>query len=422
MNNIKEMKVAFYVCNSNMPNIDYSRIVDANPGIAGSEYEFLFVPYLLEKRENGIDPYVLVNFDGKFPHKNIVKVNSLEDVCDYCIENGITEVVIDIKFFNDKILSRYGNRLKVIIWAHNNVPYHILDLVSSKPYFGKIVNCGREEMELYRDHLASLKSTYIYNIFPFREKSYYESLIDKKDNHNVVYMGSIIPVKGFHVLAKAWKSVVKNVPDAQLYVIGTGKLYNRNAILGKYGIAEKEYEDYFMQFLMDDRGRILNNVHFLGLLGEEKYEVLGKCKVAVPNPTGRSECLPITSIEMQLMGCGITTIYHPAYLDTVYNKDFLYNKFSQLANYIVKRLLSPKEEYDNLYSFISQKFGIDGNIQRWEKVITEIDFPMLEPISENNYQFKKLKDKLLRLKRDSRLLILLPPIEKFVNLKEKLIR
>lgn len=409
-------KVAFFLNNKTMKNVDYSSIKEGNPGIAGSEYEFLLVPYLLEQR-NIIQAYLLVNFEGKFPHQNIERVNNLNDCCLWCIKNDVPILVIDIKYVDIKILQKYKT-LSFVIWAHNNATYSQLSLFTKLPYIKKIVNCGREELELYRDHIATRKSTYVYNIFPFKNKYFYESKIKRDNNHNVVYMGSLTKEKGFHVLAKAWKKVITKVPDAHLYVIGSGTLYNSEAKLGKYGIAEEHYENMFMHFLVDDNNKLLPSVHFLGLLKEEKYDIMGKCKVAVPNPTGISECLPITAIEMQLMGCNITTIQHAAYYDTVYNKEYLYKNETQLASYIVKRLNAPSDNYDKLFDFVTNNFGL-VNIERWENIFMNIDNVLIENISQYNYQFKKLKDRLLKIKSKYPILSWLPCIEQFFLFKDK---
>lgn len=110
---------------------------------------------------------------------------------------------MDIKYFDKNVLDGFSKSLSILVWAHNTVKYSLLDLFVKLPYVQKIVNVGREQMELYRDHLATLKSTYIYNIFPIKEREYYAA--EDRDNHNVVYMGSIVRAKGFHVLASAWK-------------------------------------------------------------------------------------------------------------------------------------------------------------------------------------------------------------------------
>lgn len=382
-----------------MKNLDYSSIIDHNPGIAGSEYELLLVPYLLELRENDFDPYLLVNFSGTFPHKNVFRVGNLDDCCQFCLKEKVEILVVDIKYFNKQVLDRYGNYLSVIIWAHNNVSYDTLDLFWELSYVKKIVNCGREELELYRDHIATLKSTYIYNIFPFKDKSFYVDKILQDENHNVVYMGSIIPVKSFHVLAKVWKNVLSKVPDAQLYVIGSGRLYDSHAQLGKYGVAKADYEDAFMPFLTDEKGEILSSVHFCGLLGDEKYDVLGKCKVAVPNPTGRTETFCICAVEMQLMGCSITTIKHPAYYDTVYNKSFLYESEKDLASSIVSRLTSRRDDYDDLYNYLTGRFGIEANISKWEYVLSNLNTIQVDNYSNYYFVRKTLKNILLNIKR-----------------------
>lgn len=70
-----------------------------------------------------------------------------------------------------------------------------------------------------------------------------------KREHNVCYIGSLHPAKGFQFLAQAWPKVLKEVPDANLFIIGSGKLYGRNAQLGKWGIAKEEFEEEFMPYI-----------------------------------------------------------------------------------------------------------------------------------------------------------------------------
>ncbi len=409
------MKVAFFIDNPNMPDRDYSRILEGNPGIGGTEYEALLVSYLLEIRQNDIVPTLIVNNHRVFPQKNVAVVGNLEDAFSYCIENNIETIVIDIKSYDYSTIKQKGEKLSIVIWAANQPSDKILHEISITDNIKKIVCCGREEMELYRDHMATVKSTYIYNFFPFKPIEYYKRIISNRENHNVVYMGSITPNKGFHELAKAWKDVCIKVPDAQLYVIGGGNLYDSNKKLGKYGIADDSYEREFINFVTDQNGEILPSVHFLGVLSEEKYEVMGKCKVGVPNPTGVSETFCICGIEMQLMGCNITTIYHPAYLDTIYNKRYLYKSTDSLSEYLVTRLLEPSDDYEKIYEFLTNKFGIETNMAKWEKILGDLDTPIIEPISEYNYNFKKLKDILFNIKSRCAFLENLPTVNKITE-------
>lgn len=416
-----DIKIAFYLDKENLKFQNYSNILDGNPGLGGTTYEFLLVSYLLDKRDNQIDVILLTRSNLNFPHKNVYYVKDLKDACQLCIANNIPLIVINQGQFNQETLTPYSKILSFILWAHNTMSYSKLSLISKLDYVKKIVCCGREMMDLYRDHIATLKSTYIYNIFPIKEKEWYlDKITSNRNNHNVVYMGCLAPQKGFHVLARAWKEVLKKVPDAQLYVIGNGQLYNQ-AKVGQYGLAEKNYEDLFMQYLKDDNGNLLPSVHFMGLMGIEKFDILAKCKIAVPNPTGITECLPITAIEMQLMGCEMVTIKHPAYIDTIYSTEYLFSKTSDLSNYIVKALVSNKTKpYEQIYQFIKENFGIEHNIKRWEYLIKNLDSTWLEDYSDKPYQMKKLKNILLHFKKQIPLFNFFPPIEKFYNLKNKI--
>ena len=49
------MKVGFYFDKNNAGHLDCLGIMDGNPGLGGSEYEFLLVSYILEQMDNGIE-------------------------------------------------------------------------------------------------------------------------------------------------------------------------------------------------------------------------------------------------------------------------------------------------------------------------------------------------------------------------------
>lgn len=411
------MKVGFFL--NQLDSTDCRGILQGNPGIGGSEYEILLVSYLLEQRSNEIDVNLLLKVPMKVPHKKTSIVGDIEGLCNYCTKEKIHVLIINQSQYNfrtKKYFDVCANDVSLILWDHNGMHRDKLDDIYNITQVKRIVCCGREMLDLYRDHIATLKSTYVYNIFPFHSKQWYKDRMDEADNHNVVYMGVLNPIKGFHVLAKSWKRVLDKVPDAQLYVIGSGKLYDKNVKLGKYGLASEDYEQLIMPYLEDSNGQLLPSVHFMGLMGTEKFDVMGKCKVGVPNPTGISETFCICGIEMQLMGCNITTIRHPAYLDTVFNHKYLYKHCSCLADYIIDRLLSPRDNYDDIYNFVNTKFGVESSILRWEKIIQTIDEPWpIERMSEYPYQLKSLKNTLLHLKMKISILNRLSLIRKFYD-------
>lgn len=367
------VKIVFFLNQPNIKEKDLSDLMTKSYKLGGSEYEILLVSYFIEKRNNGIQSYLLSNYNGKVPHQKFFHVNNLEEACEFCVKNTIKKLVVDIKQFKEDTIKKYSSKIEFLIWAHNIIGEYYLNKCLTYSCVQKIICVSQSQMFSYQSHPAFMKSCYIYNIIPFKEKDFYKNKITSRDQHNVVYMGCIRPDKGFHVIAKAWPEVLKRIPDAQLYIIGNGQLYGKNITLGKHGIATQEYEDVFLPFLTDNKGNILPSVHFLGLLGDEKYDVMGKCKVGVPNPTNSTETFCISGVEMELMGCSVTTLKLPVYEETQLNKNYLFEVESQLSDFIIKRLTDEPDRFEDLYSFVTNKFSMENSISRWEQLIKSND-------------------------------------------------
>lgn len=408
-----EKKIAFFLDKTNLGEMDLSSFQEGNPGLGGTDYEFILVSQHLNKRRNNLNVLLLTR--SKLPNYiHSQYVSDIAEACEYCKKNNIQIFVVNQSEY-EKIPSKYKSNFSLILWAHNDISNLRLKKIYKDSFVRSVVFCGREFMELYYDNIVMKKSTYIYNIIPFHDREWYKERITSKTNHNVVYMAAITPAKGFDVLAKAWPYILKKVPDAQLYVIGSFKVYGKQTKLGKYGVAIQEYEDVFMPYLTDDEGVVLPSVHFLGLMGVEKEKILGKCKVGIPNPTGYSECLPLSVIEMQLMGCSITTIKHHAFLDTVFNQNYLYKEQKKLADYVVKRLLDPADDYNCIYQFITEKFDAESSLIRWENLLFHGGYTTIERISEEKYHCKQLKSFILKCKLLFPILENLPSIESIIT-------
>jgi glycosyltransferase involved in cell wall biosynthesis len=224
---------------------------------------------------------------------------------------------------------------------------------------------------------------------------------------HITYIGNLVPQKGFHILAKAWPHILRVYPDAVLNVIGSGKLYDRNAQLGKYGIAEDNYEKVFMPYLTDTSGKILPSVKFLGILGSEKSEILLKTRVGVPNPSGRTETFGYTAIEMQSFGALVTTIRCPAYLETVCPSiGILYNKGNRLdeklAESVVSLLSRDENHYEDVMQFLEANFSIDKVADEWHQLFMDMmenkEIPVIPIKANKKYRMKHWKEANRKLK------------------------
>lgn len=395
-------KVAFYIDNASISSVDCAYIATVNPGIGGTQYQFILISYQLKQRNNGLEIKAYTTSVGLFP----------EDFC-YEVVDGLASAVVsaekwgaeylvfnhEVGHIHERTLANIQTSIKLIPWCHIFTNESELNCYAKLSSIYKVINVGREMNDLYRDHPVYEKSAYIYNAVNTDGcKSKVKSHPFALRENIITYVGSIVPFKGLHWLAEAWRDIVKEVPDVQLYIIGSGQLYGRDAQLGKYGIAEASYEDILMAHFCQD-GCIMDNVHFTGILGEEKNEILLQTKVGLPNPSGISETFGISAVEMQMMGCKVATMRCPGYLDTVKN-GILYTRKKDLAKSVVQLLKETNDiGYNDTMHYFDHHFSLEAVVRRWETLFLtgtlESDSAMPNP----TYRGKWAKDLLRQVKK-----------------------
>lgn len=397
------MKIAFYLENKNLSNIDCSNIENGNPGIGGTEYIIQATIYYLTK----LAPQYHIVLGAQC-------IDNIPPIPYYKKTDSISELIKDEK--PDYIIFKYEPYLykeasicakesntKLIPWAHNFIKRSELTTLANNPLVTRIICVSKEQLNMYRDHKAFLKSVYIYNGMPVEylktQLSYIPSY--NKRPFEVTYIGSIVPYKGFHILAEAWKDILKVFPQAKLNVIGSGKLYDRTSKLGRYGIAEEEYEKQFMPALTDDAGNIIPSVHFWGVLGTEKNEILKRTRVGVPNPSGISETFCITALEMQAMGALVTTINYGGLKNTVFHTGLLYNNPKDLATSIVTLLKKKDNHIQEYYKFMEENFSFEHITKDWIDFINHLSDSSIPFLPNNNSdRISKLKEFNRKIKRN----------------------
>lgn len=422
------MKVGFYINNSQFLQVDCRNVIDGNPGIGGTWHLFLIVASQLALRDNGLDVVLFAQKNtGLLPEgPSIVEVRDNIEALEYADKSGVEYMVLNILRFPwaSYDYSRLTSKMKIIVWCHNFATNkELVSLARNKRVF-KIVNVSKGQMDLYIDHEAYSKMDYVYNCVPFLREDI--ELANKtafcERKHIVTYMGSLVSQKCFHVLASIWPEILKVVPDAELYVIGNGRVHNNNAQLGKYGIAAADYEEKFMPYLTDSNGAVLNSVHFMGNMGVEKNKILQMTKVGVPNPTGFTETFCLCAVEMQSMGAVVTAMKSPGYYDTFLNGVIVDNKRS-LKNSIIKLLLS-QEKLGDCSMKIQQLFSIDSSISKWESILNghrlvQID---VEDHGNKTYRLKWLKEFIRKGKVNKLLPRKMLSLEVLLEFRDKVVR
>lgn len=415
------MTVGFYINNSQFPDLNCIGIEKGNPGIGGTWYVFMLVSQQLADRNNGIDVLIYLQVENKTITKS-AKVRIVSGAWE-AIASADNEQIDYLVLWNLQIewerISDYffNSNLRLIPLCENFCSLKDLDLFYQSSRIARIINVGREQMDLYRDHRAFQKMDFIYNCVPIKDddielarKHPYSSR-----GHVVTYLGSLVRSKYFHVLARLWPEIMKRVPDAELYVVGSGKVYNSNQKLGKHNIASEEYEQVFMPYLIDNEGNILSSVHFMGKMGVEKNEILLKTKVGAPNPTGDSETFCLSAVEMEALGAACVAMDAPGYYDTFIN-GYISKREKDYVNDIVKLLLAdnPPVPFEDVVRAVKDKFSVESVIIDWERLFLSNMTTYLHPISpltNEGYRLKRFKEFLRKLKNNHILPQSAPTIE-----------
>lgn len=393
------MKVAFYLPNKNC-HVYCIHVDEGNPGMGGTEYMIIALAYYLSINQKLHSVVLLAQKAEGLPQEcNVCQVDNIEGAIVKCQQNEIECLIAQNSPETNSLFKCNLKSLKLIMWGHSFMSRHQWNLYASSKNVKRIVCVGHEELDLYYDHRAALKSTVIFNAFPLPQQKISLIPFDKRQNE-VTFLASIVPHTHFHLLAKAWKQVTEKVPDAHLNVIGSGNLYNKNKNMGRFGIASSEYESTFMPYLLDESGKILSSVTFWGKLGNEKYEILNRTKVGVANPGGY-ETFCISAIELQLYGAKLVSCKKGGLLDTVYDENYLFSNPNDLAEFIIKVLKAKKHNYEDVLSFLHKNFSFNVICLQWVRLLNDVenDIPqnLLELHSKNvtfGHRFRRFNKKL----------------------------
>lgn len=401
------MRVGIFFDNKNLNDLDYSNPLKFNPGISGTGIQQLLLIHLLSKQSN-LKLIQFTTVSSKiYSDENLIVTDELDAISKLNI--NLIDIYITISIFDYNVIQLLSkNVIKTIFWLHNYVfDIQINNVIKLMGDNYRLVFCGRQFYDRYIDHDVIEYSTYIFNMIP--KLGFVKTSNKNSKEFNVTFIGAIIPSKGFHILAKSWKKILKAIPNARLNVIGSGALYVRSIQLGKYNLAEEPYESIIMKSLLDADPE-LHSVKFHGILSEiEKRLVINNTHVGVVNPSARTETFGISSIDFQQQNVPVVIRMHNGLLDT-----FIPNKTGLgfiLKNNLKNKIIKLYRDNDlrgllmlNGPEFVYTRFSTDEIVKKWKSLINDFSNSKkpayVEPSDYyyNNFKFLRIINRFIRFK------------------------
>lgn len=387
------MKLGIFLNNLEIDKLDYSNPLEFNPGIAGTIFQLILFIKLIKQEETNIELTIFSPILSNLKSDNNIIVREEEMVFETKSFSEL-DIYLTTSITNINLSKIHNKKVKFIFWAHNYLFSNQLeDIISSKLVF-RIVFCGKQFYDRYIDHNISIYSTYIFNMIPYYKAKAKNFTIP---NFNITYIGAIIPSKGFLIVAKSWKKIIKKIPNAKLNVIGSGALYNRSIKLGKYSLAEEKFEKKIIKQLKKADSN-LSSIKFWGVLGEkEKRNIISNTSVGIMNPSARTETFGISSIDFQQQNIPVVIRMKNGLLDTFlpgktglgYKHSFcLSNKIIKLySNPVLRSKLGSSSDL-----FVNNNFEAKLIFKRWINLLTDFQNNQL-PLYEKptNFYFNNFK-------------------------------
>ena len=310
------MRIAIYLGNNVGSTVDARNIENGNPGVGGAHYCLLMLAHYLNKINKYKVGIITVRDYIVADGIDIIKVTQDEEVINEAIQWN-TDVLILKQFPNSPLRSLIQKSdLKVIVWSHNFLSSDFCRYITETPQIKCNVFVGKQQYDSYIDNDVISKSIVIYNMVTSDNTKIHRI----NDGRSVVFMGAICQKKGFLEMCRIWPGILKDIPNARLIVLGSGKLYGDKQ-LGPYGIADERYEKQFIPFMIDKNGRLLPSIEFKGVVSHEKSDYFCNASVGIVNPSGSRETFGMGIVEMGRSGLPVVTIGTTGYYDTIINHE-----------------------------------------------------------------------------------------------------
>jgi glycosyltransferase involved in cell wall biosynthesis len=368
--------VVFQLNDSLMSDVDCRDVTKGNPGIGGADYLFVALGYELASR--GLARVKLAHFSPSNSYPDTLRLVRLDSAFGSPWAPWDKETAADfviVRSYQDaatmtRVIEAIPGTAPVIVWAHNHFRWQTLAYLAQCDRVRCVVYTGQEQAALAAGSPCQAKATSIVNGF------YPVPALDSQPRgKRAVYLGNLRAQKGFHRLAKLWPRIHRECPDAALDVIGDARLYGGADPVGPMGLAAPGYEKRILAHLDNDPAKY--GVVFHGKLGLDRFDIMSRSILGLPNPTGFTEVCPGSVLELSACGNAVLGPRRWGICDTVVDgvSGYLCTSDDEYVHRAVSLLKDPARALEMGragQAFVGDKFGFSRVCAEWHQLFTDL--------------------------------------------------
>lgn len=378
------MHVGFYLDTAHLNNWDWDDLLKGKLPLSGTDSTTLRLAHELASASS-LDITLLTTVSGTSPSAtpaSQVEVANFTEAVRYAARYHF-----DVLVFNNACQSDLTKGVRLaetlqqpcIVWCHNGPWRRMAQLYAETDAIRRVLCVSHPHANLFREKKIFHKIEVVYN--GINTSKYEVSTRSNRTSQSVCYVGALTESQGFHHLIKAWPQIRSSIPEAQLTVVGSPRLYDRNAELGPLGVAAPKYErssiiPHIGSSLEEAKDQL--GVKFMGLLSPNQTRaVMQSSSIGVVNPNterGALETFCVTAVEMQAAETAVVGGRRRGLRETVRNgkTGVLINGPTQLAP-TLQRLLDKPEQTRRMgtrgQEWVSKMFDLSHVVTRWEDIL-----------------------------------------------------
>ncbi len=314
------VKVGFYYDANHLGSWSWRDFLNGELPVSGTDTLNLSLPVELALR--GLDVVVLTSNPGRDPPVTQLRFESESQA----VSKSVAEKC-DVLWFSARRLEETKRllsnceacQLPIVASVGNGPDRQTGEALYNSEMVRRVVCVSAVQADEHRHRKVFEKMSFVHHAITRQGVS------SDKDPRKVCFVGAITQSKGFHNLAKAWPLIRRQVPDAELHVLGSAALYERGLELGPLGLGELGYEQRFLHPYLGDSPNAMRDIGVVayGLLSPVQVDrLLAGSLVGVVNPnlTGSFETFCISAVDVSLnatavvgadrLGLRETTVHH----------------------------------------------------------------------------------------------------------------